>query len=91
MRFLFLRWLNHNRLKLVLEYDHSAVAELDGFGSRAGGSGVRRESARESVNVVRAASLNKRPLDLRDLPGKTARHLARRVLNAIGLKAWDGT
>jgi len=52
-------WLNHNRLKLVLEYNHPAVAELDGLAGHGGRSRIRRESAGEAINVVGATALNK--------------------------------
>lgn len=87
----FLWWRNHNNLKLVLEHDHLAFAELDDLAGRADGSSIRRESTYESVNVVGTATLNKRPLDLRDASGKTARHLSRRVQCAVRLKVCGGT
>ena len=71
----------------VLKNNHSAVSELDRLAGRGGGGGVRRESASESINVVGAAALNKRPLDLRNLSGITTRHLAFRVEGAIRLIA----
>lgn len=82
----FLWWLNHNHLMLVLEYHHSAVPELHCLAGRVGCGGVGREPAGESVNVVGAATLNKRPLDLRNLSRKTARHHALRVQGTVRLE-----
>lgn len=87
-----LRWrLNHHHLKHVLKHNHSAVAELDVLAGRADRSRVRRESACESVNVLGAAALDERPLNLRDLSWKTARHLSRGVQCAVWLSGGAGT
>src|SRR4030095_7013330 len=86
----FLWWLDHNGLSLVLEHNHSAVAELHGLARRGGRGGIRRESSREPVNVLVAAPLNECTLNLRNLSGKATGDLAARVERAIRLTVGAG-
>src|ERR1051325_8198577 len=55
----FLWWLNHNRLELVLEDDHSTIAELYALAGRSGSLCIGRGSAGEPVNVLVVATLDK--------------------------------
>lgn len=75
----FFEHLDDGCLLLVLEHDHSGIAELHSLVSCTGSRGIRGESASKAVNVLVIASLNEQPLNLRNLSRKATGDFAFRV------------